>query len=106
MSKVILSIGTIWIGVNWLWEGDYAAKFRLLLARKSVLVLISIFFIHLIGLLWTSNFQDGMHDVRIKIPLLVIPFVIGTSEPLNKKQFESLLLVFSSMHAKYKSEQI
>jgi len=94
-SKVVLSIGTIWIGVNWIWEGNYNAKFRLLLARKSVLVIISIFFVHLIGLLWTSDFHDGFRDVRIKIPLLVIPFVIGTSEPLNKKQFESLLLLFS-----------
>lgn len=96
ISKVMVSIGIIWIGVNWLWEGGYGAKWRLLLARKSVLVLISIFVLHLVGLLWTSDFEDGMRDIRIKLPLLIIPFVIGTSEPMNKKQFESLLILFSA----------
>ncbi len=94
VSKVLISIGTIWIGVNWLWEGGYSSKWRLLLARRSVLILISIFVLHLIGLLWTSDLQDGLHDVRIKLPLLIIPLVVGTSEPLNKKQFESLLILF------------
>lgn len=95
VSKVVLSIGTIWIGVNWIWEADYGAKFRLLLARKSVFVLIAIFFVHLLGLLWTSDMHEALRDVRVKIPLLVIPFVIGTSAPLNKKQFESLLILFT-----------
>lgn len=94
VSKVLVSIGTIWIGVNWIWEGNYLAKWRLLLARKSVLLLVSIFVLHVIGLLWSPDLNDGTRDVRIKLPLLVLPFVVGTSSPLNRKQFEALLLLF------------
>jgi hypothetical protein len=95
ISKVLISIGVIWIGVNWIWEGGYAAKWRLLLARKSVLILISIFLLHLIGLLWTPDMNEGLRDVRIKLPLLVIPLVVGTSAPLSRKQLETILILFS-----------
>lgn len=95
VSKVLISIGVIWIVVNWLWEGNFAAKWRLLMARKSVLVLIVVFLLHLLGLLWTSDMNGGLRDVRIKLPLFVIPLVVGTSTPLNRKQLEGLLFVFS-----------
>ena len=80
VSKVLVSIGTIWIGVNWIWEGNYLAKWRLLLARKSVMVLVAIFVLHVIGLLWSPDLNDGTRDVRIKIPLLVLPLL---REPLR-----------------------
>lgn len=95
VSKALISIGVIWIGINWIWEGGYAAKWRLLLARKSVLILISVFFLHLIGLLWTPDFNEGLKDIRIKLPLFVIPLVVGTSSPLSRKQFEAILIIFS-----------
>jgi hypothetical protein len=94
ISKVLISIGTIWIAVNWLWEGGFGEKWRLLLARRSVFVLIAIFLLHLPSLIWTSDVTEGLKDIRIKIPLLVIPLVIGTSSPLTRKEFETILVVF------------
>lgn len=95
VSKVLISIGVIWIGINWLWEGNFAAKWRLLMARKSVIVLMVVFFLHLLGLLWTSDMNAGLRDVRIKLPLFVIPLVLGTSAPISRKQLETILAVFS-----------
>ncbi|HTF05704.1 MAG TPA: O-antigen ligase family protein [Bacteroidia bacterium] len=95
VSKAFISMGTLLVAASWLLEGGFAAKWRLLMARKSVLVLIAVFAIHVVGLLWTSDFEAGLKDVRIKLPLLIIPLVIGTSAPLNRKQFEGLLILFS-----------
>jgi hypothetical protein len=94
VNKVVLSIGVIWVGVNWLWEGGFSEKYRLLKARNSVLILTGVFVLHVIGLLWTSDFNSGLNDVRIKIPLLVLPLVIGTSRPLVTWKFELILSVF------------
>lgn len=95
VSKAVISIGVIWLVANWVWEGGFQAKWRLLQARKSIFILISVFALHLLGLLWTSDLQEGLKDIRIKLPLLLVPLVIGTSEPLTKKQFESILILFS-----------
>ena len=95
ISKVVVSVGTIWIGVNWLWEMNFQAKWRLLLARNSVFVLIAVFVLHLPSLIWTPDFSAGLGDIRIKLPLLVIPLVVGTSSPLPRKLFEGLLIGFS-----------
>lgn len=94
VSKVLISLGTMFIALNWLIEGGFAAKWRLLLARKSVFVLIAVFVLHLPSLLWTSDLHEGLNDIRIKIPLLVIPLIVGTSSALTRKQFEALLVVF------------
>lgn len=94
VNKVVISIGVIWVGVNWLWEGGFAEKFRLLKARNSVIILVSIFLLHVIGMLWAPDFKSALNDVRIKIPLLVLPLVIGTSQSLKKNDFEFILLMF------------
>ncbi len=94
ISKVLISLGTMLIGLNWILEGGFAAKWRLLLARKSVFILISIFVLHLPSLLWTSDFDEGLKDIRIKLPLFIIPLIVGTSSALTRKHFEALLIVF------------
>lgn len=96
VSKVVISLGIMLMGVSWLWEARFAAKWRLLLARKSVFILIAVFALHVVGVLWTSDMNEAWKDVRIKLPLLLIPLIIGTSEPLNKKQLETLLLLFGA----------
>lgn len=96
VSKVVISLGTMILVLNWLWEGGFAAKWRLLLARKSVFILIAVFALHIPAVLWTSDVHEGWNDIRIKLPLLIIPLVFGTSAPLTRPQFEAVLLMFGA----------
>jgi hypothetical protein len=82
--------------LNWLIEGNFKAKLQRLMERKSVLLFISVFFLYLVGLLWTNSMQWGMHDVKIQLPLLILPLVIGTSEALNQVQVKRIVYVFSA----------
>jgi len=96
LSKAIMSIIPGLLMANWLIEGQFSLKLQRLKERKSVLLLISVFFLYLLGLLWTNSMQWGMHDIKIQLPFLVLPLVIGTSASLNHQQVKRILYVFSA----------
>jgi len=93
---IVVSAVQIGLAVNWLLEGNFRRKFQIIKERKSILIIISIYLIHILGLIYTKDYQLGLSDVRIKLPLLVLPVVIGTSTALDFKQIKILLLFFVS----------
>jgi hypothetical protein len=66
-------------------------KFRRLIENKVAVLTLSIYLIHLIGLLYTENFKYASLDLEIKLPLFIIPFVIFAEKKLS---FENLNYVF------------
>ncbi|HEX7583434.1 MAG TPA: O-antigen ligase family protein [Prolixibacteraceae bacterium] len=96
MSKAIMSIIPGFLMFHWLIEGQFSLKLQRLKERKSLLLLISVFFLYLVGMLWTNSMQWGIHDVKIQLPLLVLPLVIGTSDDLNFAQVKKIIYVFSA----------
>jgi len=95
LSKAFMSIIPGFLMANWLFEGQFSLKIQRIKERKSVLLLISVFFVYLLGLLWTKSMQWGIHDVKIQLPILILPLVIGTSETLNYQQVKKISFVFS-----------
>lgn len=77
-------------------QGNLRPKWQLFLSRRSILILIIFFFIHFIGIIWSPDAHDAWNDIRIKLPLFLVPIAIGTTRPLEKKIFESVLLVFTA----------
>ena len=96
MSKALMSIFPGLLMLNWLIEGQFSIKLQRLKERKSVMLLISVFCVYLLGLLWTNSMKWGMHDVKIQLPLLVLPLVIGTSAALNYSQVKKIIYAFSA----------
>ena len=96
LSKAFMSIGGITLAVNFLLEGNLKAKFRTLISSPIILLLISVFIMHLVALIWTSDFGHAMKDIRIKLPLLLFPIIIPLSKPLSKKELHLVLGVFAS----------
>lgn len=75
-------------------EQNFKPKWRLFKARPAIGVVTVIFVLHLVGTLWSPDQAAAWKDVNIKLPLLLIPIIIGTTQPLSKKMFELLLLTF------------
>ncbi len=94
LSNFLMSFGQIVLVLNWFIEGTVISKFRDFFRNKMALVISSLFLLHLIGLLFTSDFAYAFKDLRTKIPLFVLPLIISTSEPLDRKRFQFLILVF------------
>ncbi len=94
LSKPVISIGVMIILGNWIWEGRFAEKIRLLQARKVIWVLLGFFLLHIFGILWSDAPSEGWRDIRIKLPLFALPLLIGTSSPLSRKAFDWLIGLF------------
>ncbi|HTA82710.1 MAG TPA: O-antigen ligase family protein [Bacteroidia bacterium] len=94
VSKVFISIAELTLGLNWIAEGKLGAKWKRFITNKPALVLCSLYVMHLLGLIYTTNFKYGMDDIRVKVPLLILPFLFCTSEPLNTKERNIVLGLF------------
>ena len=79
---------------NWFLEGNLKNKLVSFRNNTTAILLSSVLVLHIIGLLYTSDFNYAFKDIRIKLPLLVLPLVISTSKPLSQKITDSILKVF------------
>lgn len=71
-------------------------RFNDFIHNKIAVVMVSMYLMHFIGLIYTSDFQYAFKDLRIKLPLLVFPLILSSMKPLNRKQFDTVLWFFIS----------
>lgn len=94
LSIFMTNASMIMIAVNWVFEGRYKEKLQRIKGNWSILVFCLIYIVHLVWLANTSNFAYAANDLRVKLPLLVLPIVIGTSDLLSTKRLSQILLLF------------
>ena len=94
LSIFMTNASMIMIAVNWVLEGKYKQKLNRIRDNWSILVFCLIYIVHLVWLANTSNFAYAASDLRVKLPLLILPIVIGTSDLLLTKRLNQILLVF------------
>lgn len=79
---------------NWLLEGRWKEKWSFIKSNRIFWILSSVFILHLLGLIHTMDLQRGLDDIRIKIPLLLLPLVFFTTSPLTKSELNLVLKFF------------
>lgn len=89
-----MSLSQIIILGNWLLEGNLKRKLSNFLKNKVAPAVSVIVFTHLIGLLYTQDFNYGLEDVKKKLPLLLLPLIFSTSPALSLKTFNTILKLF------------
>lgn len=57
-------------------------------------LLSGLFLLPLIGLLWTEDFAYAQWDLRMKLPLLLLPFILTTIDPISDRSYRALLGIF------------
>ena len=73
---------------------DFKSKFTRFWQNKAAVLLVAFYIMHVVGLFWTSDFQYALKDLRVKLPILVMPFVLSSMEPLDRKRFDFVMLVY------------
>lgn len=82
-SRIAVSFAGIWNNIR--------IRFSLFLHNKVAVIMVSMYLLHLVGLLYTSDFQYGFKDIRIKVPILLLPIIFSSIKPINRKQFDTLI---------------
>jgi hypothetical protein len=97
-SNLMMSQGLFYISGAWLLSSiaynNTLARIKLYFGNKQALALASILFALLIGLAYTTNFDYGLKDIRVKLPLFLLPFVIVGLGSLTAKEYRAILLFF------------
>ena len=94
LSNFLMSISQFILVGNWLVEGNIKQKIYRFWKNRSAVLISSVFLLHLLGLIYTSDFDYALNDIRIKISLLILPIIISSSIKLCKEKFEKLMLIF------------
>lgn len=96
LSVFGMSLGQFFMAGGWLLSGDFNAKFKRLKSNSVFFVLVGLFLIHLVGLIHTQDFNYAANDIRIKIPLLLMPLFFFSMEPLTVRQYRITRNLFVS----------
>ena len=94
LSTAMMSIGQMILVISWIVGGNYKLKWKQFLQNKTAIIITSLFLLHLIGLIYTTDYQYALKDLRIKLPILFLPFIIATSTKISEKKFIFILLTF------------
>lgn len=94
LSLFLTSFAQIILAVSFFTEGTFIEKFKRFFRNKPAMIIAGIWIMHVTGLLYTTDITEGLKDVRIKAPLLILPVIISGSEPLTRKQFNWVMAFF------------
>jgi hypothetical protein len=71
--------------LNILLEADFKEYWQRIKSTRLFHWLVFLFVWHIISLLWSQNWDYGFHDVKVTLPLIVIPLVL-TCKPIGSRQ--------------------
>ena len=103
LSPFLMGMSQFWLVLVWLVDaftppfkgaGGIKHKLSQFIHNKAAVLLVAFYLMHVVGLLWTSDFQYALKDLRVKLPILVMPFVLSSMEPLDCKRFDFVMLVY------------
>lgn len=95
LSPYVTSMAQIWLGINWFLEGDFKRKLSVFKESKILYTFLIIPLVHLLWLINTHDFIYALNDLKIKVPLLILPVIIGTSQQLSSERFNRVLWFFT-----------
>lgn len=94
LSKPLITLGELCIGFLWLLEGNHLEKIKRFFKNRTALILSSVYLLTLLGLINTTNFDFAFDDIRRKLPLFILPFLIVSFKPLTNKEFRLIFSVY------------
>ncbi len=89
-SNAMMSIGQIILLCNAALELNFSKKWKAMKSQPILWVLAGFIILHFVGLLWSTNIEYGLKDIRNKLPLIILPLIVVISKPLSKMEWRVL----------------
>ena len=64
--------------------------------NRPAMIFSSILLLHFVGLIFTTDFDYALKDIRTKLPLFLLPLFIATSPAFNRRYFYGFMLLFAA----------
>ncbi|MFN0032816.1 MAG: O-antigen ligase family protein [Flavobacteriales bacterium] len=101
-SNWLMSFGCFWLAgacaLQWttdvIEKKSLSPRIRQFTQSTAAWLITSVFLLALVGMLWTDDSAFGLKDVRMKLPMLVLPVSIFTMRPLNARHYRIVLGTF------------
>ena len=95
LSPFMMSVSQFFLLAVWLFMGDPVRdKLHRFFHNPIAIVVISTYLLHLLGLVHTANFEYALHDLKLKLPLLVFPLLLASVKPLEQRTLDLVLLIY------------
>lgn len=85
LNKSLVPLLIIITFLFWFIEGNFREKFQVL-KSKYFLLAISLYLLHVVGMLYTNNLKAGGFDLEQKLSLLVLPLLFFSDIQINNIQ--------------------
>jgi hypothetical protein len=102
LSNFFMSFGMFWlagvlilqIATDFYRKQSVVQRWKRYTSNSSAVALSALILLPLVGLLWTTNYNHAFWDIRMKLPLLVLPLLISGLNPISQGQFRAIIGLF------------
>ncbi len=96
VSEFGISVSMFLLATNWLIEKGFKEKWRRLKSNNSLLIFLGFLLIHILWLINSSDLMYGLHDLKIKLPIFILAFILGSGKPLQRRDINTILWFFTA----------
>jgi len=93
-SEFMISLSSILLLLSWILTGGFPQKWKQLQHQPAALLIISIFFVYVIGVLFTHDQALAIYELKKTAFILVIPLCISTGPAINYVMFRKIIVSF------------
>lgn len=93
-SEFMISLSSGLLFIGWLLTAHFPEKWKQLKGQPAALLIISIFFVYVIGVFFTHDQSLALYELKKTAFILVVPLCISTGPTIVYKQFRKILFSF------------
>ena len=94
LSNYVMSMMLLFIVANWLIEWNFKAKWQRLKENRSALLALLFMLVFSLGFIRADDFMVALDYWSCKLPLFMAPVIFASSQRLNHKELNFILLCF------------